>query len=159
MCEKRPMGRPMVDSILEVDKVATTIWQCRTSAFVGFLKLLLTWKSEFSSIRQYFWTVLCTVATLKLKLWKNINNKNWSFKLKLFIEKNKKKSEKIRWFLTLKIDLEWQQIVISSFDSIYVVRKCQNCDQWSIGFILKSYYQILLTWKKNLPTVLVINSQ
>ena len=135
MCEKRPMGRPMVDSILEVDKVATTIWQCRTSAFVGFLKLLLTWKSEFSSIRQYFWTVLCTVATLKLKLWKNINNKNWSFKLKLFIEKNKKKSEKIRWFLTLKIDLEWQQIVISSFDSIYVVRKCQNCDQWSIGFI------------------------
>ena len=78
------MGRPMVESILEVDKVATTIWQCKTSAFVGFLKLLLTWKSEFSSIRQYFWTVLCTVATLKLKLWKNVNNKNWFLKIETF---------------------------------------------------------------------------
>ena len=138
MCEKRPMGRPMVDSILEVDKVATTIWQCKTSAFVGFLKLLLTWKSEFSSIRQYFWTVLCTVATLKLKLWRNENNKNWSYKLK---------SVKIRGILTL-------QILISSFDSIYVVRKCQKnynaifviSSGVSIGFILKTFYQISLTW-------------
>ena len=85
-----------------------------------------------------------------MKLSKNIFYKSWAPKLKFF-------NEIIFRKIQIILDIEnwlWKSEFCNSAGLITSTKNVQKnfqryfCDQWSISFSLKSFYQIPLTWSK-----------
>ena len=128
------------------------------------MKLILHWLQK--SHWKLFWTFLVKVIRpakiniwqhhfrnklfLKMKLSKNFFDKSWAPKLifsnEIFFRKIRIFFDTEKWFW--KSEFCNLAGLITSTKNVQKNFQSHFCDQWSISFSLKSFYQIPLTWSK-----------